>query len=87
MDELEKVAREYQRAKAALDAVRPRLAAAIVAAARSGVRQSEIVKTTGYTRERVRQICREAGVEPGEEPKINGHNPGTKQSVPRRDLV
>ncbi len=66
MDQLEKTAREYQRAKAALDAVRPRLAAAIVAAARAGMRQSEIVKTTGYTRERVRQICREAGIEAAE---------------------
>ncbi|MEV1018124.1 hypothetical protein AB0I89_32180 [Micromonospora sp. NPDC049801] len=66
MDQLEDVAREYRDAKAALDAVRPRLAAAIVAAARGGVRQSEIVRTTGYTRERVRQICRAAGVEPGE---------------------
>ncbi|WP_446218821.1 hypothetical protein [Micromonospora sp. IBHARD004] len=66
MDELEKIASEYRQAVAALDAVRPRLAAAIVAAAKSGVRQSEIVKTTGYTRERVRQICRAAGIEPGE---------------------
>lgn len=66
MDQLDEVAREYQAAKAALDDARPRLATAIVAAARAGVRQSEIVRVTGYTRERVRQICRSAGVEPGE---------------------
>ena len=61
-----KVAEEYRRAKAAMDDVRPRLAAAIVTAAKAGVKQSTIVKTTGYTRERVRQICRAAGVEPAE---------------------
>lgn len=66
MDELEDVARRYQSAKAALDAVRPELAAAIVAAARAGTRQADIVRVTGYTRERVRQICRAAGIEPGE---------------------
>ncbi|MFI5495298.1 hypothetical protein [Actinoplanes sp. NPDC051859] len=65
MDQLEEVAREYREAKEVLDAVRPRLAAAIVAAARGGRRQGEIVSITGYTRERVRQICRAAGVESG----------------------
>lgn len=64
MDQLTRVAVEYRQARAALDEVRPRLAAAIVEAAKQGVRQGEIVKVTGYTRERVRQICRAAGVEP-----------------------
>ncbi|MGC9671241.1 hypothetical protein ACNTMW_32430 [Planosporangium sp. 12N6] len=50
-------------AKAEVDHARERLAAAIVEAARSGVRQVDIVRRTGYTRERVRQICRAAGVE------------------------
>lgn len=40
------------------------LAAAIVAAARAGVRQKDIAARTGYTRETVRRICREGGVEP-----------------------
>jgi predicted transcriptional regulator len=66
VDELESAAQEYRDAKAALDAVRPRLAAAIADAAKAGRRQSEIVRVTGYTRERVRQICRAAGIEPGE---------------------
>lgn len=39
------------------------LAAAIVTAARGGMRQKTIVEKTGYTRETVRRICREAGVE------------------------
>ncbi|MFC7382837.1 hypothetical protein [Sphaerisporangium rhizosphaerae] len=42
---------------------RDELARAIVEAARDGVRQVDIVKATGYTRERVRQICRAAGIE------------------------
>lgn len=66
MSELEKIAGEYRQAKATFDGVRGRLADAIVTAARNGVRQSEIVRVTGYTRERVRQICRSAGIEPGD---------------------
>lgn len=64
MEELAAVADEYRRAKDALDAVRPRLFEAVAAAARSGQRQVDIAKATGFTRERVRQICRAAGVEP-----------------------
>ncbi|MDG4819807.1 hypothetical protein O7628_30355 [Micromonospora sp. WMMD956] len=44
---------------------RSRLAGAIVEAARSGMRQVDIVRATGYTRERVRQILRAGGVEAG----------------------
>lgn len=43
---------------------REALAQAIVAAARDGMRQVTIVKITGYSRERVRQILRAGGVEP-----------------------
>jgi hypothetical protein len=64
MTELEKAAHEHATAKAALDVARDRLAAAIVEAAKSGTRQSDIVRVTGYTRETVRRICRDAGVEP-----------------------
>lgn len=63
---LEKAAQAYRAAKAELDTARPELAAAIVEAARAGLRQAEIVRTTGYTREQVRRICRAAGFEPGE---------------------
>src|SRR6266852_502166 len=42
------------------------LADAIVAEARRGRGNAEIRRVTGYTRERVRQICRAAGVEPAE---------------------
>lgn len=43
---------------------RTELAAAIVAEAQGGMRQRDIVKITGYSRERVRQILRAGGVEP-----------------------
>jgi len=36
------------------------LHAAIAQAAAQGVRQNELVEITGYTRERIRQICRGA---------------------------
>jgi DNA invertase Pin-like site-specific DNA recombinase len=60
---LEKAAQAYAETKAAMDAARDRLAEEIVKAAQAGMRQSEIVKTSGYTRETVRRICRAAGVE------------------------
>lgn len=51
-------AREYA------DAARETLHEAIVEAAVDGMRPSEIVRRTGYTPERVRQILRTAGVTP-----------------------
>jgi multidrug resistance efflux pump len=50
--------------RAEVERARADLADAIVEAARSGVRQVEIVKRSGYTRERIRQLCRAAGIEP-----------------------
>lgn len=77
---LEELSREFAAARTESAELRPRLAAiqkkltelrpqiadAIVGAARGGMKQTEIVQITGYTRERVRQICRAAGVEPVE---------------------
>ncbi|WFE46298.1 hypothetical protein [Verrucosispora sp. WMMD1129] len=65
MTRLEQAAKAYRRAKEALDKARPELAEAIVEAAREGMRQAEIVRVTGYTREQVRRICRAAGIDPG----------------------
>jgi hypothetical protein len=63
---LTELGRRYARERAAAEKTRAELAPEIVAAAKADIRQSEIVKASGYTRERVRQICRAAGVEPGE---------------------
>ena len=49
-------------AREAVDVERERLAAAIVAEARAGTPQVEIVHRTGYSRERVRTILRAGGV-------------------------
>lgn len=60
---LDAAARTYQQAKTTLDQARTELADAIVDAARTGTRQTDIVRTTGYTREQVRRICRAAGLQ------------------------
>lgn len=79
-DRLEELAREFAAARAESAELRPRLTAAqkkltelrpqiaeaIVEATRAGRPQVEISRVTGYTPERIRQICRAAGVEPGE---------------------
>ena len=53
-------------ARADVAAKRAELADAIVEAARDGTRQVDIIKATGYSRERVRTILRAGGVEPPE---------------------
>lgn len=77
---LDAAANAYRQAQAKLDAARAaigparadverarlELAEAIVEAARGGMRQVEIVRRSGYTRESVRRICRAAGIEPDE---------------------
>jgi malonyl CoA-acyl carrier protein transacylase len=50
----------HQRASKRADETLAALHAAIAEAAAQGVRQNELVKVTGYTRERIRQICRTA---------------------------
>jgi ABC-type transporter Mla subunit MlaD len=55
------------KAQARVRNLRPQLAEAIAEDIRTKRRtQVEISRLTGYTPERVRQICRAAGVEPGE---------------------
>jgi hypothetical protein len=49
--------------RAKVGRARESLAEAIVAAARDGMKQVVIVKITGYSRERVRQILRAGGIE------------------------
>lgn len=51
-------------AKDKADRARAELAAAIVREAKAGTMQVEIIRKTGYSRERIRTILREGGVEP-----------------------
>lgn len=57
---------EQRAAEDRAEVVRKReaLAAAIVEAAQTGMRQIDIVRISGYSRERVRQLLRAGGVEP-----------------------
>lgn len=75
---LDRAVRSYRAAQAAVEAAQRRVAEArtkaeaarvalheaIVAAGRDGARQVDLVRSTGYTRERIRQILRAGGVEP-----------------------
>lgn len=56
----ERAARIVAEARERIEAARAELAEAIRAASAAGMRQVEIVKITGYSRERVRQIVNEA---------------------------
>lgn len=59
-DELVAATTAYRAAQEHLDDARRALAGAVVAAANSGVRQTEIVRITGYTREHIRRLVRDA---------------------------
>ena len=50
----------HRRAERQLERTRAELQAAILEDTAAGVRQSELVRATGYTRERIRQLAREA---------------------------
>jgi predicted transcriptional regulator len=64
MTELERIGARYKALTAELVELRPQLASAIVKAAKAGTRQTDLARLSGYTRERIRQICRAAGIEP-----------------------
>jgi hypothetical protein len=55
--ELAKLAAALRRDAAKADASREALHAGILAALDSGMRQADIARATGYTRERLRQIA------------------------------
>lgn len=54
--DLERAAKAFRRAEAALEQRRAELAEAIRAAAEGGTKQVDIVRITGYTRETVRRL-------------------------------
>jgi hypothetical protein len=60
----ESAAGRIKAARERVAAKRADLAVAIVAEAEAGIPQVEIIRRTGYSRERVRTILREGGVEP-----------------------
>lgn len=60
--QLARAARAYAYAQANLELARANLHAAIADQLRAGVRQAELVRTTGYSREQLRRIARDAGI-------------------------
>ena len=57
--------RAVKRAQEKLDQARDDLHEAIVVAIRDeGWKQRDVVEVTGYSREHIRRICKDAGVEP-----------------------
>ena len=71
-DQLRYLGRKHQRLRADIDAIRPQLADAIRAAAAAGVPQVEIVKATGYTRDRIRKIVAGGRVADHPTPNVDG---------------
>ncbi|MEU1642029.1 hypothetical protein [Micromonospora zamorensis] len=61
---LSELGRTYAEQRAAAEKTRAELTPEILAAARARVKQGDIVRASGLTRERVRQLCRAAGIEP-----------------------
>lgn len=57
-------AERFASAKQEREAARAALHDEIIAAARAKVRQAEIARASGYSRETIRRICRAAGIEP-----------------------
>jgi cation transport ATPase len=62
-DDLRAAGQKYQAARASLDTARENLHPAVIEALRAGLRQVEIVRLSGYTREYVRKIARRLGIE------------------------
>jgi hypothetical protein len=62
-EELRVAGIEYQEARARFETARQALYPQVVKALRAEMRQVEIVRLSGYTRERVRQIARSIGIE------------------------
>ena len=59
-EKVERALRAYRRAEQTLDRRRQELADAIAEAiVERGVRQVDVVRITGYTREHIRRICRD----------------------------
>lgn len=62
---LKQAVTKYRRAEATLASTRDEMYAAILADLSDGVRQTDIVRATGLTRERIRQIVKASQDTPG----------------------
>lgn len=63
-EDLTKAAKTYRRTEKAHEEARQALKAAAVAAVKAGVKQSEVVRTTGWTREYLRRLRKGDGAGP-----------------------
>lgn len=61
-DTLRRIESDRVTARAAVELAREALVEAIAEALRSGMRQVDVARMTGYSRERIRQIARAAGI-------------------------
>lgn len=64
LDQLAKVGKNHQLLRQKLEVERVELAVLIIKAARDGAGTTEIARLSGYTKDRVRTMLREAGIEP-----------------------
>lgn len=62
--EIEAAAKAYRRAKKSADERYATLVDLIIKADAAGVKQADIVRATGYTRDNIRQMLRRRGVGP-----------------------
>lgn len=62
-DLITQLGKRRKRAMAELEEIRTPLNDQIVAAGREGVRQADLVKTTGITRDNIRKLWRANGIE------------------------
>ena len=72
MSDLAALAEKFRQEQARVAATRAQLHAAIVKALRAGVRQVDVARATGYTRERLRQLAEAARQAQAVEPPAAG---------------
>ncbi|WTW94868.1 hypothetical protein OG216_16450 [Streptomycetaceae bacterium NBC_01309] len=75
-EDLTKAAKTYRRTEKAHEEARQALKEAAVAAVKAGVKQSEVVKTTGWTREYLRRLRKGGGTD--------GAGPSADDSKPKK---
>jgi hypothetical protein len=74
VSDLAALAERLRREQAQVDATRALLHAAIIEALQDGMRQVDVVRATGYTRERLRQLAEAARQADSAEPPGPAHS-------------